>query len=241
MKVIINLGRGNLEDGCSNITVQLIGIRDRCLRQINGSLPPAPKLAELFHQWRTGYLASYQKQAMRINLLQSEGMKYSEADFLKVCQEINRKINRWLTTKDFASVERILRTELNKSQPIQIIINTADLTLQQLPWHLWNFVSDYPQAEIAFSAMDWYKTEASIVTRSKVRVLSILGDSQGIDLMQDLESLKILPQTELVVLNEPSLAELNEHLWQPQGWDILLFSGQGCSDYKSGYIQLNTS
>ena len=241
MKVIINLGRGNLLDGCHNVTVQLIDWGDRCLRQINGSLPPAPELGKLFHQWRMGYRAFYQEQAMRINLLQSEGTRYSELDFSQICQSVDIEFNRWLGSSDFALVERILRTELNRTQPIQIIINTVDLVLQQLPWHLWNFINDYPQAEIAFSALNWHKIERKKGTRSRVRILSILGDSEGIDLQEDLESLLALPQAEIVVLSEPRLAELNEYLWQSQGWDILLFSGHSFSDRNTGYIHLNAT
>ena len=241
MKVIINLGRGNLEDGCHNITVQLIDKGDRCLRQINGSLPAAPKLGTLFHQWQIGYRYFYQERAMRINLLESEGVRYSRTDFKQLCCDLNTELNLWLTSSDFASVEKILRTELNRSLPIQIIINTADLVLQQLPWHLWNFTNDYPQAEIAFSALNWHKIEPRTVKRSKTRILSILGDGRGIDLQQDLESLKTLAKAELVVLVEPRLAELNEYLWQPEGWDILLFSGHSSSDRLTGYICLNAT
>ena len=241
MKVIINLGRGNLEDGCHNITVQLIDKGDRCLRQINGSLPPAPKLATLLHQWQIGYRYFYQERAMRINLLESEGLRYSQADFKQICRDLSAELNRWLTSSDFALVEKILRTELNRTLPIQIIINTADLVLQQLPWHLWNFVNDYPLAEIAFSALNWRKIERGTVKRGTIRILAVLGDGRGIDLQQDLESLKTLPKSELVVLIEPRLAELNEYLWQPEGWDILLFSGHSSSDRHSGYICLNAT
>ena len=241
MKIIISLGKGNLEDGCHNITVQLLDFHGQYLRQLHGSLPPAKNLARLLSRWRMGYRAFYQEQAMRISLLQSEGIRYSELDFSQTCQEINAELNKWLAAADFVPVERILRTELSTKQPIQIIINTADLSLQQLPWHLWKFIDDYPQAEISLSSINWQKTNRSQILRPKVRILAVLGDSQGIDLEQDLESLKILPQAELVVLSEPRLVELNEYLWQPQGWDILLFSGHSHSDIEKGYIYLNSS
>lgn len=241
MRIIINLGQGNLQDGCHSISVQLLGFHGQYLRQFSGSLPPAPQLDQLLHQWQRGYRAYYQEQAMRISLLESEGMRYSEAEFKQVCREISQELNNWLASDNFAPIEKTLRTELNSNQPIQIILNTTNLVLQQLPWHLWSFVDDYPQAEIAFSSLNWQKIRKSTVVRPQVRILAILGNGAGIDLQQDLDSLEILPQAELTVLREPKLLELNEYLWQPQGWDILLFSGHSCSSIGTGYIYLNAS
>ena len=240
MKVIINLGKGNLKDGCHSILVQLLD-SGQCWRQLSGSLPPAPRLARLLQQWQNGYQGFYSEQTMRISLLQSEGFRYSDADFKQICSQIADELNNWLSCPSFATIETALRTELNRKQPIQIIITTADAELQQLPWHLWNFIEDYGNAEIALSPLNWQKMDKSKVSRPKVRILMILGNSVGIDLKQDLESLKSLPEAELVILVEPEFTKLNEYLWQPQGWDIFLFSGHSHSDVEAGYIYLNAS
>ena len=239
MKIIINLGRGNLNNGCDNIVVQLLDSDRHYVRQFSGSLPPAPELAELYHQWRLGYRAFYQDETIRIGLLESEGMRYSEADFRQLCSQIPYQLNLWLSNDSWGSIEKALRSNIGKTEPLQIIITSANRELQQLPWHLWNFIEDYPLAEIVYSSPNWQKKDSSIVTRSKVRILVVLGNSKGIDVRSDLESLDALPQAEIVVLIEPQLVKLNEYLWQKQGWDILLFSGHSHSDTEAGYIYLN--
>ena len=241
MKIVINLGKGNLFDGCDNIVVQLLDQDRQYVRQFNGSLPPEPKLAQLHNQWQLGYRAYYQERVMRIGLLQSEGMRYSETSFKQVCQQIPEQFNQWLGSDSFGIIERALRTDLHKDESIQIIITAADRKLQQLPWHLWKFLEDYPQAEISFNSLNWQKINHPATNRQQVRILAVLGNSSGISLKQDLASLKALPKTELTVLTEPQLAELNEYLWQSAGWDILLFSGHSDSDLAAGYIYLNAT
>lgn len=241
MKVMINLGGGNLDRGCDNIVVQLLDSDGNCRRQLSGSLPPAPELAQLHQQWQFGYRAFYQERAMRIGLLQSEGLRYSEADFREVARQLPLKLNSWLSSDRFAPIEKVLRTDLSKNESIQIVITTEDRQIEHLPWHLWNLIEDYPQAEIVFSAPNWQKIAHFPVQKSKVRILVILGDSTGLDVTADLTSLASLPKTELIVIREPTLSVLNEHLWQPEGWDILLFSGHSYSDREAGYIHLNNT
>jgi len=238
MKIVINLGRGNLYDGCESIMVQLL--RDRqYLRQFSGSLPPAPELAELYEQWQLGYRAFYQEKALRIGLLQTEGMRYSAADFRKICRQIPQQLNQWLSNEEFARIERALRTDLQKNEPLQIIIVAANPQLQQIPWQHWQFIEDYPQAEVSFHSLNWQEIEQPTRTHQQVRILAVMGNSSGINVKQDLALLQTLPETELTVLTEPPLSQLNECLWQSEGWDILLFSGHSHNELEAGYLYLN--
>ena len=240
MKIAIDLGQGNLEQGCPHVTVQLL--RDRVyIRQFSGSLPAAPKLAQLHSLWRQGYRAFYQEKSLRIGLLQAEGMRYSANNFQKVCQQLPQQLNLWLSSIGFAPIEQALRTELQKDESIQIVITAADPNLQRLPWQFWQFLEDYPLAEVSFSVLDWQEVEPIRNQSSQVRILVVLGNSVGLDLQQDLAILQALPDSQLTILTEPALAQLNEYLWQSEGWDILLFSGHSHSDARSGsgYIHLN--
>ena len=241
MKIIINLGRGNLNSGCDNVVVQLLDSDRHYVRQFSGSLPPAPELAELYHRWQSEYRAFYQDETMRIGLLESEGIRYSAADFSKICSQISARLNLWLSSDDWIPIEKALRTNINENEPLQIIVTSNNREIQQLPWHLWNFVEDYPLAEIVYSSPSWQKISPSVITRPQVRILVVLGNSTGIDVRSDLKSLDALPKSEIVVLIEPQLIQLNEYLWQPQGWDILLFSGHSHSDTEAGYIYLNAT
>ena len=104
---------------------------------------------------------------------------------------LTQEFNDWLTNNSFTPIEKALRSNLDPEQSVQVIITATDLVLQQLPWHLWNFLEDYHNAEIAFSPPNWQKTKQSRSVRSQVRILLILGNNEGIDLLTDLESLRI--------------------------------------------------
>ena len=239
MKVIINLGRGNLHEGCNHVVVRLIDCQGKDRQQLSGILPPAPQIAALYQQWQTGYRAFYKEATLRIGLLESEGARYSATNFQQVCRQIAKELNSWLSSDRFLIVEKVLRTRLPHQKPIQLIITAAEPELQRLPWHLWHLLDDYPQAEITFSNPDWHAVQHQSRKGSRIRILAILGNSTGLDLKSDLDAIIALPQTELTILTQPSMAELNEHLWQTAGWDLLLFSGHSSSNLTTGYIYLN--
>ena len=239
MKVVINLGKGTLRGGCDTVIVQLLDLNNNCLRQFVGSLPPDPELAELYYKWQRNYHYYLQNRTMRIGLLESDGSRYSETEFRRLCRVIPQKLNQWLNCQTFNMIERLLRTELTKKELIQFVFATESDLLRQLPWHLWNFVSDYPSAVVGFSSPNWKETPKRSKKSDNTRLLAILGNSNGIDVRADLDALKSLKGIELVILEEPQLSELNEHLWQAEGWDILLFSGHGQWDCGEGRIHLN--
>lgn len=240
MKVFINLGRGTLEGGCDTVIVQLLDGKNNCLRQFIGSLPPAPELAELYYEWQGNYHCYFQNLALRIDLLEPDGFRYSETEFRWLCQKIPQKLNQWLDCQTFNMIERLLRTELSKKELVQFIFVTESEPLRQLPWHLWNFISDYPSAAVSFSSPNWKEIPKPQKKGGKIRLLAILGNSNGIDVRADLDVLQNLREIEFVILEEPRLSELNEHLWQAQGWDILLFSGHGRCVQGEGRIHLNS-
>ncbi|ELS00583.1 putative transmembrane sensor domain protein [Xenococcus sp. PCC 7305] len=238
-RVVINFGQGNLQDGCQTVTVQIRTVENNVPWQCIGSLPAAPELAASYQKWHDCYQAYNQNQATRISVLPAEGFRYSESEFAEIAQKLPRQINQWLDSLSFRPIERQLRTELARNEVIEVIIETEDSQLQQLPWHLWHFFADYPQAEIALSPLKWRQIAVKAPNLGKVRVLAILGNSVGIDVTSDREALKLLANTELEILEEPTIKELNEKLWVKPGWDIILFSGHSASESQDGRIYLN--
>nr|WP_250566143.1 CHASE2 domain-containing protein [Adonisia turfae] len=69
--------------------------------------------------------------------------------------------------------------------------------------------------------------------RSRVRILAILGHGQGLELQTDQVLLNQLPQADVQFLVEPDRQQLNDVLWDPQGWDILFFAGHSSSQTQS--------
>ena len=250
--VVLSLGQGNLHDGFPSVTVQL-GEPDNPYRmKFTASLPAAPEIFELYQNWQSLYSAFYQRLSLRrtgieeieeiddtFEIEEAYVTNVSEFELADLCQQLSLRINAWLNSTEFRKIDQQLRTQLEPSEEIRFIIETNDNVVRRLPWHLWYFFEDYPQAEIALSASDYKRPKRPLkkTNGDTVRILAILGNSQGIDIGQDrafLEQLSEQAETEFLVEAQPE--QLNEQLWKE--WDILFFAGHSSSNEK-GRIQLN--
>lgn len=249
--VVINLGNGDLYTGFSSVTAQLWSASHHTPEQFLGSLPSAPNLLEIYRNWRTNYQALCTRQPMRSALLEEDDQleielgaitNVSQLDFDELCKQLRDNINTWLKSVEFLEIERQLRSQLNRNEEIRVILETNDDSLRRLPWHCWDFFRDYPQAELGLSRTEYQRRDATqpLCNRNKVRILAILGNSQGIDLQKEAAFLKKLENVaEVVQLNQPSRQEFNKQLWDSLGWDILFFAGHSQSQGDTGVIYIN--
>ena len=258
--VILNLGRGSLQSGFPVVTVSIYTQNQfdpqQCTSHLTGSLPAAPQLLTLYRRWQSLYESLYRMRVISIrqevNPLETEeddGLEIdesdvthvSEVDFANLAGELQHSLNSWLDTDGFRHLERQLRMQFHPSEEIRIIIQTEESAISQLPWFGWQFLQDYPRAEIAFSALNFQSRTSPQVTNRPLRILAILGDARGIDVDHDRALLENLPQAEAVFLVEPQRKVFNDYLWQEQGWDILFFAGHSSThpDEMSGRIYLN--
>lgn len=248
--VVLNFTQGSLEQGCPNAIAQLWQADSVAPMQFLGSLPPAPELAQLYQRWQRLYAALYAYKGWRSRSTAVRSFEIeiddddqavtqiSEAEFHECGRELQQVINAWLSAASFAAIDRQLRTHLSPTDEIRCIFTAVDRTLLRLPWHLWQFFEDYPQAELALSLPEYSRaTKTSATERSNVNILAILGDSQGIDIERDRQLLESIPNTNLKLLIQPDIGRLTEQLWQ-QGWDLLFFAGHSSSQGE-GRIQVN--
>ncbi len=248
--VVLSLGQGNLEDGFPAVTVQLGEQNNPYGMKFTASLPSAPEIAVLYRNWRSLYSLFHQRLGLRLNVeaevdddfeIESDYVtNISEVDLHNLCEQLDNRINAWLNSTQFHKIDQQLRTQLEPSAEIRFIIETNDNQLRHLPWHLWNFFTDYPHAEVGLSAAEYQQPNIIHANSSekKVKILAIFGDSQGIEISQDRTFLEELShQAEIEFLVEPSLNELNDRFWK-QNWDILFFAGHSCTKEK-GWLQLN--
>lgn len=252
--VVINFGSGNLQTGFSNVIVRIFATEDyfhhdsyslRHLLQCNGSLPPAPEIAEIYGNWQLLYREFYQELSSRssraIEIEPGGVTNFSAVEFSHLAQELKIRLNSWLNGESFHPIDRKLSRELSRNDEIRLVLETDDELLQRLPWHLWNFFEDYPQAEIALSVSEYEHIKPlSEPPTDKVRILAIFGNSDGINLQADRSSLEALPDAAPCFLECPDRQKLYQYLSQPEGWDILFFAGHSCTERESGQIQINS-
>jgi hypothetical protein len=254
--VVLNLGRGNLKEGFPFVSTRLES--KKTIVQLTGSLPPSLELLDLYYRWQSFYNLLYKFRSLNVRRLESRSSSEDEDDdifidetsithvsdreFTEACQQLQNCLDRWLDFEDFRPLERQLRKHLHPTDEIRFIIQTEDLQVRKLPWHIWQFFRDYPQAEIALSSLNFEPRPNKQNDTKKVRILAILGDSSGINIEADRRLLEKLPDTEIVFLVEPTRRQLDEQLWHKQGWDILFFAGHSTSETKDeplGKIYIN--
>ncbi|GAB1544425.1 hypothetical protein NUACC21_71010 [Scytonema sp. NUACC21] len=248
--VVINLGQGDLHQGFPRVTVQVWTVGYPQPEQFIGSLPPAPDLVELCRNWQTIYQNICDRQQWRAlldddddELEIDEGAitNVSVVDFHSLCHKVQQRMNDWLKSQEILNVSRQLRSALNPSEEIRVILETNDTLLRRLPWHRCDFFQDYPLAEVALSKPEYKRVQflPQTVSRQKVRILAVLGNSFGIDLEKERQFLNNLQDSEVVFLVKPSRQEFNTSLWDSAGWDIMFFAGHSQTEGETGRIYIN--
>ena len=249
--VVIDLGNGDLSSGFPRVTAQIWTAGHPHPEQFIGSLPPAPSLIDLYRNWQLIYnnLCS-RKQLLSLPAVEEDDeleidaagiTNVSQLSFDEVCHQLQTGINTLLKSPDFINIELQLRSALNPSEDIQVIIETGDELLRRLPWHRWDFFKNYPQSEMALSVPEYKRAQpkSSKVGKKQVRILAILGNSQGINLETESVLFKNLDDAEIAFLVNPSRQEFNDRLWDSSGWDILFFAGHSQTEGETGRIYIN--
>ncbi|MBW4681567.1 MAG: ABC transporter substrate-binding protein [Microcoleus vaginatus WJT46-NPBG5] len=209
---------------------------------VRGELPPAPELAAQHESWQLTYRRL--GNPVRIKAKPGQITNVSSLELKENCHRLSQQLvynlNTWLRAESFLRIRESLLKQLTSSEEVRIIIQTEDYRLRRLPWHLWDLFEHNSKTEIALSSYDWVKQQSKPL-KGRVRILAILGCSDGIDVQADQKLLENLPQAKTALLVEPTRRELDKQLWDEQGWDILFFAGHSCSEPgdEAGKIHIN--
>lgn len=237
--VVLKLGEGSFDRGFS-VTLQIGEDGERAMMETIGKLPPAPDLPASYHQWKV----SYRRLGFRSRLEAKSGF-ISNVSKLEDCDRtatiLRDRFNAWLQDRDFQSIREKLLEQLMPSEEVRVILQADDPKIQRLPWHLWDWFERYPHAEMALGSPAYEHIQPSPKRRSRLRILAILGHSEGIDIQADRAVLDHLPDADVTFLVEPDRDQLTESLWDDRGWDLLFFAGHSSSqaDGKTGKIAVN--
>lgn len=236
--VVLKLGDGSFEQGFP-VTLQ-IGAEGKCASvEITGRLPSIPEIPQCYRSWAN----TYRRLGLR-SRLEASAAQVTNVSRIETCchaaQLLRERLNAWLASEPFRPLKERLLEQLMPFEEIRIIVQTENIGLRRLPWHLWDLCDRYPKAEIALSAPVYELVEQVSPPHTKVRILAILGNSTGINTQADRLLLEQLPDAQVSFLVEPQRQELTEEIWK-QGWDILFFAGHSSSQEngETGRIYLN--
>lgn len=240
-KIFLKIIEGNLTTGFS-VYIQIAEHKSHnTLIEVRGELPASPQLLDISHRWRTLY------QCLSFGFRGFEFIEkvtnFSFNDFRVLTEELRYNFNCWLNSQGFLRIKEQILAHFNPAEEILFIIQTDDIELRYLPWQTWDIFEFYPKIVVALSPFLHKGAESPTFhsSRNKVRICAVLGNSQGIDIDKDRKLLNNLPNAEVNILFEPSRRELNDSLWDEEGWDILFFAGHSDSeaDGQTGSIYIN--
>ncbi|MDZ7962614.1 MAG: CHASE2 domain-containing protein [Aulosira sp. DedQUE10] len=236
--VVLKFGKGSFEAGFP-VTLQIGQENSRPQSEVMGELPPDIELPLNFNCWQAIY-RSLDFSNRPIGLPKPKLPNASDQDCLQAAKNLRDRLNSWLQSESFRPIREKWLEKLQTSDKIRVILQTQDYQLQKLPWHLWDLIELYPNAEIALSAPSYEKVNFLPVPTATIKILALLGDSHGVDIATDRLLLEQLPDTKIHFLVEPSREDLTDNLWQ-QNWDILFFAGHSSSHStgETGQIYIN--
>jgi ABC-type phosphate transport system substrate-binding protein len=219
--------------------------------EIEGYLTPIPSvLITSLQQWQTNYRqleAVRSKRELRITPKSVTVVSSS-----KCLDAVRNSLNQWLNSSEsqWQPIRDGLIAFANQfnDREVQIILDTQDINLCRLPWQEWDLlIQYYPQTEVAINtptAKDLvFVPVNNLIKAQKVKILLVVGHSDGIDTNSDLQIIKDLTKktAEITCLIEPSLKDLCAFLWCDRGYHIFIFTGHSGSnqDGTIGWIEVN--
>lgn len=236
-KLVVLKFDGDLEHQGFRVTLE---IGSDCVHpeiEISGKLPPYPDLATYLCQWQHKYRSLGMPSRIKPQEIIYDGFITTRiSECRQKAKVLIDCLQRWLDSEEFRCINNTLREELKRTEAIRVLIRTDNRELQRIPWHLWDFFDRYSLAEFALTTTA-SQTPPKPPRKPRVRVLAILGNSNGIDVQLDCKLLENLPNAEIAFLIEPQRNELNNYLWQQ--WDILFFAGHSETADDIGRIYIN--
>lgn len=250
-RVIISISEGNFEEGFP-IILQIgeEGKPSTLTLSENLRLPPASELLENYWQWQESYYqAPIIRQARIVRIVvpenqitnRSDSSDQSPQDCKMATQEFTEMMIKWFENPTFGYIRETIQEEVGKQEALRVILETNDLRLWRLPWHLWTLFEKRPKSEFSLSLKSYRRIPCKKL-QSPVKILAILGNSENLNLSKDRQQLENLKKlgAKITWLTQPSKKVLKDLLWNKY-WDILFFAGHSSTEIVTdhGILQIN--
>ncbi len=237
--VLLTFAEGDLDKTGFPVTLQMGDEGKPATIQETGSLPPNSKVVESHINWKVTYYGFIGVKIRKLEAKKAaQTTNFSILDVKEKSDDFKHNFNLWLKSQQFSHIREELRGYLKYDDEVRLIIQTSNIQLRQLPWHLWDLLESYPKAEISVSAPKFKQVTSAKVAKNEVNILAILGDDQGINVEEDRKILNSIPGAKVEFLVKPNRQALNDRLWE-QSWDILFFAGHSRTEGETGVIYIN--
>lgn len=239
--ISLEFDKGNFDRGFE-VTARILLDHHRHQIILKYKLPPQTEILQLYNNWQKMYQAQKYRNS-RIKSEKNQVTNVSIQDITNAATKLEQLFKNWINLNDMSILKSKLCQQLQPTDEVRVIIQTEDVRLRRLPWHLWDFFEVCSQAEVGLSILEGDRVTKLVRPRNRVRILAILGNSEGINLDRERKLLENLPdaEAETKLLSKPSYEELNQQLCDETGWDILCFSGHSRSleNGNTGAIAIN--
>ncbi len=240
-KLVVLKLDGDLEAGV-RVRLEIGSEGARPIIEVACSLPAMPQMVSAIDRWYSMYGNLSQFTRIKVNKIVYGSRDKERQDCYQKGCELRDYLNQWLLCESFRPIREKWLKYLMPSDEIRVLISTQNLLLKKLPWHLWDLIDrDYPKAEVTLSAynLEQISRPQTSISRSKIKILAILGHSNGIDVRQDRQLLENLSNADTTFLVQPRRQDINEQLWN-QNWNILFFAGHSQTEGNTGRIYINS-
>ena len=230
-----------------HVTVTQSGDNEDSLTTFLPEIPP--ELESSLKQWKLGYydLRGVREVYSSLNRLEFVPT-ITDSELYEYRKSTKFNLNRWLDTNSELR-EHLIRISDRlqlKNNSLRILLNVQNSKLYDFPWQEWNlFESYFPQSEVCIRVKG--KENEKVIPISKnwrVRILLVIGNSDGIHAEQDLKIVKSLEKkgAKVDILENPSRENLRDALKNQIGYHIFVFSGHSRSneDGTIGWLELNS-
>lgn len=230
--------QGDFEHGFQ-VTLEIGADGQRPFADIQGRLPPNSDIPIFYECWRSSYRHLF---SSRIQVKFDKVYTFTELreNCWRAAAELKQGLATWLQASSFQPMREKCFEHLTTSDEIRMIVRSDCPVFLKLPWHQWEVVERYDTIEVAVSSLaaEYPQTARPPISKNRVRILAILGNSLGIDVQQDQRALAKLSGAETLLLNQPRRKQINDQLWA-QPWDMLFFAGHSETQAATGRFYIN--
>ncbi|MGV0027008.1 CHASE2 domain-containing protein [Phormidesmis priestleyi] len=225
-------------------------------QQLTAQLIYPETLTTLYHEWRQIYLSFYHS-ALLARIEMSGSLAPPAVDWrAKLVQAEAKLLSEfyyWLNSAELLEIRKAIAEQASSkigssssqaADLVDIFLTCEPLELARFPWETWEIGTATVNQIIRIARTPANMRDETVQRprRGRMRILAIMGDDTGVDLQASqaaVQSLKNIAEVKFVGWRQKQTisdlkAEICHTIADPQGWDILFFTGHSNETMLTG-------